>query len=97
MIASSERGFSLPGPPLVSVSARDFNRCARRLTGRAALGIEMPHNERFVLTVGLEEGVKWDVLHGVHALLQKLLPGRVMVTPLLGGVQPDGGVEVFLC
>lgn len=67
------------------------------LTGRAALGIEMPHNERIVLTVGVEEGVKWDVLHGVHALLQKLLPGRVMVTPLLGGVQPDDGVEVFLC
>ncbi|MFW2356543.1 hypothetical protein [Hydrogenophaga sp.] len=67
------------------------------LTGRAALGIEMPHNERIVLTVNLEEGVKLEVLKDVHALLQKLLPGRVLVVPLLGGgVQPENGVEVSL-
>ena len=42
------------------------------------------------------EGVQWDVFKDVHALLQKLLPGRVMVTPQLGGVQPDEGVEAFL-
>lgn len=65
------------------------------LTGRAALGIDMPHSERIVLTVNLEEGVKLDVLKDVHALLQKLLPGRVLVTPLLIGVQPEDGVEVF--
>lgn len=67
------------------------------LTGRAALGIDMPHNERIVLTVDMEEGVKLEVLNDVHALLQKLLPGRVLISPLLGGgVQPDDGVEVFL-
>lgn len=65
------------------------------LTGRAALGIDMPHSERIVLTVNLEEGVKLDVLKDVHALLQKLLPGRVLVAPLLIGVQPEDGVEVF--
>jgi hypothetical protein len=65
------------------------------LTGRAAVGIDMPHSERIVLTVNLEEGVKLDVLKDVHALLQKLLPGRVLVAPLLIGVQPEDGVEVF--
>lgn len=67
------------------------------LTGRAALGIEMPHNERIVLTVDLLDGIKLEVLKDVHALLQKMLLGRVMVAPLLGGVQPEDGVEVFLC
>jgi hypothetical protein len=42
------------------------------------------------------EGVQWDVLRDVHAPLEKLLPGRVLVTPQLGGVQPDEGVEAFL-
>lgn len=65
------------------------------LTGRAALGGDMPHNERIVLTVDLEEGVKLDVLKDVHALLRKLLPGRILVAPLLCGVQPEDGVEVF--
>lgn len=65
------------------------------LTGRAAVGIDMPHSERIVLTVNLEEGVKLDLLKDVHALLQKLLPGRVLVAPLLIGVQPEDGVEVF--
>jgi hypothetical protein len=36
------------------------------------------------------------VLNELQALLEKLLPGRVMITPLLGDVQPYDGVEVFL-
>ena len=67
------------------------------LTGRAAQGIQLATHERIQLTASLKEGVAWTVLKDVHAVLEKLLPGRVLVGPLLGGVQPDDGVEVFLC
>lgn len=66
------------------------------LTGRAAQGIDMPHNERIQITVTMEQGVELAALVEVQALLENLLPGRVRVSPLLLGVQPDDGVEVFL-
>jgi site-specific recombinase XerD len=66
------------------------------LTGRAAMGIDMPYRERIQLTVQLNEGSPWAVLNDIHALLEKLLSGRVLVIPLLDGVQPEDGVEVFL-
>ncbi|MBT9464539.1 tyrosine-type recombinase/integrase [Hydrogenophaga sp.] len=66
------------------------------LTGRGGQGVQLAPNERVQLTVSLKEGVLWSVLNDAHAVLEKLLPGRVMVAPLLGGVQPDDGVEVFL-
>ncbi|MDO9134002.1 tyrosine-type recombinase/integrase [Hydrogenophaga sp.] len=66
------------------------------LTGRGGQGIQLALHERIQLTVSLKEGASWSVLNDAHALLEKLLPGRVMVAPLLGGVQPDDGVEVFL-
>lgn len=66
------------------------------LTGRAAMGVEMAHTERIQLTVTLEQGVELAALVEIQALLEKLLPSRVQVSPLLIGVQPDDGVEVFL-
>lgn len=66
------------------------------LTGRGGQGIQLMPRERIQLTVALKHGVGWLVLNELQALLEKLLPGRVMITPLLGGVQPDDGVEVFL-
>ncbi|PZO16580.1 MAG: hypothetical protein DCF26_11425 [Burkholderiales bacterium] len=66
------------------------------LTGRGGQGIQLALHERIQLTVSLKQGGSWSVLNDAHALLEKLLPGRVMVAPLLGGVQPDDGVEVFL-
>ena len=66
------------------------------LTGRAAMGVEMAHTERIQLTVTMEQGVELAALVEIQALLEKLLPGRVQVSPLLIGVQPDDGVEVFL-
>jgi site-specific recombinase XerD len=66
------------------------------LTGRAAMGVEMAHNERIQLTVTLEQGVEFAALVEIQTRLEKLLPGRVQVSPLLIGVQPDDGVEVFL-
>lgn len=66
------------------------------LTGRSAQGIQLAPHERAQLTVSLKEASTWTALNEVHAVLEKLLPGRVLVVPLLGGVQPDDGVEVFL-
>jgi hypothetical protein len=66
------------------------------LTGRAAEGVPIPARERIQLTVALKDGVEMITLQDVHALLEKLLPGRIVVIPLLDGVQPDDGVEVFL-
>lgn len=66
------------------------------LTGRAAQGVTIPARERIQLTVALKDGVEMITLQHVHALLEKLLPGRIVVIPLLDGVQPDDGVEVFL-
>lgn len=67
------------------------------LTGRGASGVDMHHRERIELTVTLEQGLDMAVvLVEVQALLEKMLPGRVKVSPLLLGVQPDDGVEIFL-
>jgi len=67
------------------------------LTGPAAQGIQLFPRERISLTVAFKEGVSWSVLTEVHALLEELLPGRVKIAPLLVGVEPDDGVEIFLC
>jgi hypothetical protein len=66
------------------------------LTGRAAQGVPIPVRERIQLTVALKDGVELITLQQVHVLLEKLLPGRIVVIPLLQGVEPDDGVEVFL-
>ena len=66
------------------------------LTGRGAQGIHIPAGERIQLTVDLKDGVHLNTIKDVHALLENLLPGRVLVGPLMSGVQPDDGVEVFL-
>lgn len=66
------------------------------ITGRAAQGVELGVKERVDLTVVLEEGVNWTILTEVQGMLDKLLPGRVKLGPLLTGVQPEEGVEIFL-
>lgn len=66
------------------------------LTGRGAQGIQLAPHERVQLTVSRKVGDNWTALNEVHAVLEKLLPGRVLVVPLMVGVQPDDGVEVFL-
>lgn len=66
------------------------------ITGRAAQGIELGAAERIELTVLLLPGAGLERLAQAQQIIDRLLLERVKLVVLLGSLEPNDGVEVFL-
>lgn len=84
------------GTPGVGAGLLETGVTRAWLTGRAAHGIEIPAREKITLTVQMQAGASMAEFGAAQAVLEKLLPGRITLVPLVNAAEPAEGLEVFL-